>query len=92
MTLCKLIDRTEYLLFALVLLPTFLVIAAAVVSLTDVARAMESALWQSVAPSIDEDDSVSPIRPAVLARSGYGLLEWPALLRSLDRVDPSYRD
>ena len=23
---------------------------------------------------------------------GYGLLEWPALLRSLDRVDRSYRD
>jgi len=57
MNLCKLIDRTEYLLFALVLLPTFLVIGAAVVSLTDIARATESALWQSVAPSIDEDDS-----------------------------------
>jgi ribulose-5-phosphate 4-epimerase/fuculose-1-phosphate aldolase len=24
--------------------------------------------------------------------SGYGLLEWPALLRSLDRIDRSYRD
>jgi ribulose-5-phosphate 4-epimerase/fuculose-1-phosphate aldolase len=24
--------------------------------------------------------------------SGYGLLEWPALLRMLDRADPSYRD
>jgi ribulose-5-phosphate 4-epimerase/fuculose-1-phosphate aldolase len=24
--------------------------------------------------------------------SGYGMLEWPALLRALDRVDPSYRD
>ena len=24
--------------------------------------------------------------------SGYGLLEWPTLLRSLDRIDPSYRD
>jgi ribulose-5-phosphate 4-epimerase/fuculose-1-phosphate aldolase len=24
--------------------------------------------------------------------TGYGLLEWPALLRSLDRADPSYRD
>jgi len=57
MNLCRIFDRMEYLLIALVLLPTFLVIAAAVVSLTDVARAMESALWQSVAPSIDEDDS-----------------------------------
>src|SRR5258706_15108016 len=26
------------------------------------------------------------------AGTGYGLLEWPALLRSLDRQDPSYRD
>ena len=26
------------------------------------------------------------------AGTGYGFLEWPALLRSLDRVDPSYRD
>lgn len=26
------------------------------------------------------------------AGSGYGLLEWPALLRALDRQDPSYRD
>jgi ribulose-5-phosphate 4-epimerase/fuculose-1-phosphate aldolase len=24
--------------------------------------------------------------------SGYGMLEWPALVRALDRVDPSYRD
>jgi ribulose-5-phosphate 4-epimerase/fuculose-1-phosphate aldolase len=24
--------------------------------------------------------------------SGYGMLEWPALLRALDRQDPSYRD
>jgi ribulose-5-phosphate 4-epimerase/fuculose-1-phosphate aldolase len=35
-------------------------------------------------PSIKED--------AQKAGSGYGLLEWPALLRSLDRVDRSYRD
>jgi len=26
------------------------------------------------------------------AGSGYGLLEWPSLLRALDRADPSYRD
>ena len=26
------------------------------------------------------------------ARSGYGLLEWPALRRRLDRLDPSYAD
>jgi ribulose-5-phosphate 4-epimerase/fuculose-1-phosphate aldolase len=26
------------------------------------------------------------------AGTGYGLLEWPALLRALDRQDPSYKD
>ena len=25
-------------------------------------------------------------------RRAYGVMEWPALLRKLDRVDPSYRD
>jgi hypothetical protein len=35
-------------------------------------------------PNIKED--------AQKAGSGYGLLEWPTLLRSLDRLDPSYRD
>jgi hypothetical protein len=25
-------------------------------------------------------------------RRRYGLLEWPAMLRKLDRVDPSYRN
>ncbi|HZM36766.1 MAG TPA: hypothetical protein VFC18_20050 [Burkholderiales bacterium] len=40
MNLCKLVDRMEYLLFALVLLPTFLVVGAAIVSLANVARPM----------------------------------------------------
>ena len=31
-------------------------------------------------------------RDAQKAGSGYGLLEWPTLLRSLDRIDKSYRD
>jgi ribulose-5-phosphate 4-epimerase/fuculose-1-phosphate aldolase len=31
-------------------------------------------------------------RDAQKAGSGYGLLEWPALLRALDRQDPSFRD
>ena len=31
-------------------------------------------------------------RDAQRAGSGYGLLEWPALLRALDRQDSSYRD
>jgi ribulose-5-phosphate 4-epimerase/fuculose-1-phosphate aldolase len=34
--------------------------------------------------------SVTP--GAQKAGTGYGLLEWPALLRALDRQDPSYRD
>jgi ribulose-5-phosphate 4-epimerase/fuculose-1-phosphate aldolase len=44
----------------------------------------------------------SPVTPAVLeatwnnyqrgTRRPYGLMEWPALLRKLDRLDPSYRD
>jgi hypothetical protein len=33
MNLCKLVDRAEYLVFALALLPTFVVIGAAMVSL-----------------------------------------------------------
>jgi ribulose-5-phosphate 4-epimerase/fuculose-1-phosphate aldolase len=37
-----------------------------------------------VQKSIDMDD------PTVIRR--YGLLEWPGLLRKLDRLDPSYRD
>jgi ribulose-5-phosphate 4-epimerase/fuculose-1-phosphate aldolase len=31
-------------------------------------------------------------RDAQKAGTGYGLLEWPSLLRSLDRIDPSYRE
>jgi ribulose-5-phosphate 4-epimerase/fuculose-1-phosphate aldolase len=31
-------------------------------------------------------------RDAQQAGTGYGLLEWPALLRMLDRIDPSYRE
>jgi ribulose-5-phosphate 4-epimerase/fuculose-1-phosphate aldolase len=30
------------------------------------------------------------MKPGVRRR--FGLLEWPALLRKLDRIDPSYRD
>lgn len=57
MNLCKLIDRMEYLLFALVLLPTFLVIGAAVVSLATAEQAMESELRESAVPCADEDCS-----------------------------------
>ena len=44
--------------------------------------------------TLDNEASTNPNlkEGAQKAGSGYGLLEWPALLRSLDRVDRSYRD
>jgi hypothetical protein len=36
------------------------------------------------------DETWHLFQPGVRRR--FGLLEWPALLRKLDRVDPSYRD
>ena len=44
--------------------------------------------------TLDNETATNPNfrADAQKAGSGYGLLEWPALLRSLDRVDPSYRD
>jgi ribulose-5-phosphate 4-epimerase/fuculose-1-phosphate aldolase len=44
--------------------------------------------------TLDNEASTNPNlkRGAQKAGSGYGLLEWPALLRSLDRQDNSYRN
>jgi ribulose-5-phosphate 4-epimerase/fuculose-1-phosphate aldolase len=44
--------------------------------------------------TLDNEAATNPnVTPgAQRAGSGYGLLEWPALLRALDRQDPSYRD
>jgi len=44
--------------------------------------------------TLDNEASTNPALKdgAQKAGSGYGLLEWPALLRALDRQDPSYRD
>ena len=36
------------------------------------------------------DHAWHEFQPGVMRRRG--LLEWPALLRKLDRIDPSYRD
>jgi hypothetical protein len=36
------------------------------------------------------DDSYGLYLPAT--RRPFGVLEWPALLRKLDKIDPSYRD
>jgi hypothetical protein len=36
------------------------------------------------------EKTVGMYAPSVVRR--YGLLEWPALLRRLDRQDPSFRD
>jgi ribulose-5-phosphate 4-epimerase/fuculose-1-phosphate aldolase len=44
--------------------------------------------------TLDNERDTNPHfrRDAQQSGSGYGLLEWPALLRMLDRIDPSYRD
>ena len=44
--------------------------------------------------TLDNERETNPHlkRDAQSLGSGYGMLEWPALLRALDRVDPSYRD
>ena len=44
--------------------------------------------------TLDNEAATNPHvkQDAQKAGSGYGLLEWPTLLRSLDRIDPSYRD
>ena len=44
--------------------------------------------------TLDNERDTNPNlkRDAQKSGTGYGFLEWPALLRSLDRVDPSYRD
>jgi ribulose-5-phosphate 4-epimerase/fuculose-1-phosphate aldolase len=44
--------------------------------------------------TLDNEASTNPSlkQDAQKAGSGYGLLEWPALLRALDRQDPSYRN
>jgi ribulose-5-phosphate 4-epimerase/fuculose-1-phosphate aldolase len=44
--------------------------------------------------TLDNEDTTNPHVQcgAPKRQSGYGLLEWPALLRRLDRLDPSYAD
>jgi ribulose-5-phosphate 4-epimerase/fuculose-1-phosphate aldolase len=44
--------------------------------------------------TLDNERETNPHLKADAQRagSGYGLLEWPALLRMLDRADPSYRE
>ena len=44
--------------------------------------------------TLGNEESTNPhlTAPAQKARTGYGLLEWPALLRKLDRLDRSYAD
>lgn len=44
----------------------------------------------SLPPREVVDGAAHLYKPGVRRR--YGLLEWPALLRKLDRIDPSYRD
>jgi ribulose-5-phosphate 4-epimerase/fuculose-1-phosphate aldolase len=44
--------------------------------------------------TLDNEAAANPniTQDAQKAGTGYGLLEWPALLRVLDRQDPSFRD
>ena len=44
--------------------------------------------------TLDNERDTNPHlkRDAQSGGTGYGMLEWPALLRALDRADPSYRD
>jgi hypothetical protein len=44
--------------------------------------------------TLDNEASTNPnVKPdAQKSGSGYGMLEWPALLRALDRQDASYRN
>ena len=44
--------------------------------------------------TLDNESVTNPSfkKDAQKAGTGYGLLEWPALLRTLDRQDPSFRD
>lgn len=44
--------------------------------------------------TLDNEQDTNPHlkREAQRSGSGYGMLEWPALLRALDRADSSYRD
>jgi len=43
--------------------------------------------------TLQNEAHASPVfsREARAASGGYGRLEWPALLRRLDRLDPGYR-
>jgi hypothetical protein len=60
----------EYLLFALVLLPTFLVIGTAVVSLAPAVHAIEIELWETAAPRADDDYSDFVTNTAVGGTTG----------------------
>lgn len=57
-----------------------------------VARTAEALSGMEI--TLDNEAATNPHlrQGAQKAGSGYGLLEWPALLRALDRQDPSYRD
>jgi ribulose-5-phosphate 4-epimerase/fuculose-1-phosphate aldolase len=57
-----------------------------------VARTAEALSGMEI--TLDNESTTNPNvkADAQKAGSGYGLLEWPALLRALDRQDPSYQD
>ena len=60
---------------------------------TDVVDGTSEAL-SGMEITLDNEERTNPHLKsgAQSAQAGYGLLEWPALLRRLDRLDPSYAD
>jgi ribulose-5-phosphate 4-epimerase/fuculose-1-phosphate aldolase len=64
--------------------PEVVALTAEALSGTEITLDNEAATNPAFNPSVKQG--------AQKAGSGYGLLEWPTLLRSLERIDPSYRD
>ncbi len=57
-----------------------------------VTRTAEALSGAEITLSNEADTNPALTAGAQSNRSGYGLLEWPALLRKLDRIDRSFRD
>jgi hypothetical protein len=62
--------------------------------LTDACQVQVAALSCNVELQLPPDDVVAESYRLYLptTRRPFGVLEWPALLRKLDKIDPSYRD
>ena len=58
----------------------------------DVIEGTSAALSGAEITLDNESKTIPHVAPAAGQPTGYGLLEWPALRRRLDRLDPSYAD